>query len=741
MRPNPQRPVTVETTHTASPGDPADGAEPGDPAAPAAESADAAPPDRLARLLPWAVLAVVLLPILVAAVRVATSDWVPVGDSALIAIRSQDVLGGQVPLLGMWASTSWAVDLDMNHPGPLLFDTLAVPVALFGNAAGSAIGMALINGVSVVGLFLVVRRRGGAVGGALALAVGALLCWSLGSAVLVEPWHATAVLLPFLLLAALAWSVADGDLVCLPFAVVIASFILQTNLSYAVLVPAVLLWGVAGWALGRRGDRSTGEGASGDGVGGGATGSGVGGGATGGGATGGGVGGGATGSRATGGATGGGATDERPARGRSLGVVAAVTVVAALVCWAQPLAEQFFGDGQGNVSRLWQGLREDQQTVDWSTAVRSVAEVVAMPPWWLRPSYGDSFTFGAFGNPLPSLLVSLVGLAVVAALLVVAGRAAQRRGDRTALTGVATAGVVLAAALVSANQTPTSVAGTVAYQVRFLWPVAAFVTLALVFAAARQWAPALDRRMVVAGAGVAVVASLLNLPASHQATTAPEATEPVAADVVADLAGHDLPSPLRVECWEGVFDPYCEAVLAGLADQGVDFVQVDGQALRQLGTDRAWSGDPAVPALTVMSGELAVFGPAEAEQLVLHEPLDADEADELREVRESAAAALTSGELALNERGRRLAREGSLPSVDRRDPSDIDGAAAVEAREYLFGTYRHDLEVMVGEGLLEADSDWATRLDRYLELQTRVDDETVAVYLTTTPSEPFPTGD
>ena len=281
--------MTVDTTPTA---DPADPAEPGA----AAESADPAPGGGSARLLTWAVLAVVLLPILVAAVRVATSDWVPVGDSALIAIRSQDVLGGQVPLLGMWASTSWAVGLDMNHPGPLLFDALAVPVALFGNAAGSAIGMALINGVSVVGLFLVVRRRGGAVGGALALAVGALLCWSLGSAVLVEPWHATAVLLPFLLLAALAWSVADGDLVCLPFAVVVGSFILQTNLSYAVLVPAVLLWGLAGWASGRRAERSTGDGSTGD----------------------------------------------LRARGRSLGALAAVTVAVGLVCWAQPVAEQLF---------------------------------------------------------------------------------------------------------------------------------------------------------------------------------------------------------------------------------------------------------------------------------------------------------------------------------------------------------------------------------------------------------------
>ena len=86
--------------------------------------------------------------------------------------------------------------------------------------------------------------------------------------------------------------------------------------------------------------------------------------------------------------------------------------------------------------------------------------------------------------------------------------------------------------------------------------------------------------------------------------------------------------------------------------------------------------------------------------------------------------------------------EGSLPSVegDGREPGEIDGEQATEAREFVFGYYRHDLEVMVGEDLLDAPGDWPERLDRYLELQTRIDDDSVAVYLTTEPSVPFPTG-
>jgi hypothetical protein len=212
----------------------------------------------------------------------------------------------------------------------------------------------------------------------------------------------------------------------------------------------------------------------------------------------------------------------------------------------------------------------------------------------------------------------------------------------------------------------------------------------------------------------------------------------VASHVVTELAATELPPLVRVECGEGLFDPYCEAVMAGLADRGVDLVQHGEQALRQIGTDRRWSGDPNVPALSVVAGELSVFGPPGAEQLALHEPLSQADVAELRSLREDIAAALADGELHLNANGARLARDGGLPSVDGDggDPGDIDVEQAMGYRRHLFGTSRRDIDLLIAEGLLAADGDWPDRLDRYLDLQTRLDEETVAVYLTTTPSIP-----
>ena len=42
----------------------------------------------------WVALPIALVPLVVAAVRTIRSGWVPVGDAALIAVRSHDVLGG-----------------------------------------------------------------------------------------------------------------------------------------------------------------------------------------------------------------------------------------------------------------------------------------------------------------------------------------------------------------------------------------------------------------------------------------------------------------------------------------------------------------------------------------------------------------------------------------------------------------------------------------------------------------------
>jgi hypothetical protein len=625
-------------------------------------------------------LVAALVPLVVAAGRAIGEGWVPVGDSALIAIRARDVLGGgpggDMPLLGMWASTSWSVGFDMNHPGPLLYALLAVPAALVGGGGGLVVGTAVLNAASVAGIFVVSRRVGGDTVAAAAMAVTALLCWSFGSAVLIEPWHATTVLLPFVCFVTLIWAVVSGDRACLPWAVVVGSLVLQTNLSYAVLVPALVVAAAIVVGVHARG-----------------------------------------------------AGDDR----RGALVALGVSLAVGALCWAPVLVEQVTGEGGGNLSRLRRSLGETTETLGVTDGVRSVARVWALPPWWARLSYGEAFALGPFGNPLPSLAASAAGLAAVVAVGALAVMDARRRGDRVTASALALAGLLLAAGYVTALQTPTSDFGTVAYQLRWLWPVGAFVTLAFVVAVVRRpWAsaPGRERWVLAALAGVTVVAGAANLPASHQETTAPEATYGVAREVTDAVGDAEVGGPVHVVCAEGVFDPYCEAVMARLQDDGVGFVVDDGIGVRQLGKGRRVDPAERLDQLIVVDGDFAIFPPPGADAVTVHQGLTEDERRELFFLRADLEAAIAAGEVRLDARGERVARAGGLVSVARDgDPLRIDPAAALDVRPDLFGTHRRDLVAMVHDDLIVADEGWVAPLARYVDLQDRWDTETVGVYL------------
>ena len=124
-----------------------------------------------------------LVPVGAAFVRSVVARWMPIGDNALVEIRSRDVFTvDHFPLLGTWSSASRAAGKDLNHPGPLLFDLLAVPVKLFGGSVGVALGVSLINAAAIVGVVLVSRRIGGVTSSLVASVVAGAFAWTPGSA-------------------------------------------------------------------------------------------------------------------------------------------------------------------------------------------------------------------------------------------------------------------------------------------------------------------------------------------------------------------------------------------------------------------------------------------------------------------------------------------------------------------------------------------------------------------------------
>jgi len=635
--------------------------------------------DRLGERLSLVALAVSLLPLVAAAVRAITRDWVPVGDAATIGIRARDVLGGgELPLLGPSTTSSWTSGIYQNHPGPLFYDALAVPAALFPGPAGQVIGTILIEAFAVLGIFVLARRRGGPSLALLALAMTAVLCWSMGSAVLVEPWPPNTLLLPVVCFLLLAWSVSVGDVACLPWLAGVGSLIIQTNMSYGVIVPLLVVYALVELVRrGRRGELGS--------------------------------------FRRTG----------------------WVTVAVLAVLWIQPLVEQVAGDGEGNMSRIVRGLGEGPMTLSWRSSLQAVADVVALPPWWARPSFAESFAFGLTGNPLPSLGLTLLSLGLVAGVLVWCRRKARRDGDSTSAAALTTAAVLVVAAVVTANQTPTTVQGTVAYQLRWLWPVALFVWLAVASFGLRQLGQRGrgSRRLPVLLASVTAVFAVLNLSWTNQGSTAPEATNAVARDVVRAIERADLDGPLLVETDEGIWDPYSEAVLFELQDQGLELVIHDQIGYRMLGDERRWNGHNADALIRVSGSDWAMVDRPGAQVIARHPGLDQDAHDEMYLLQQDIEEAFADGELRLNDRGRHVAERGGFDSVPKGDPHRVDPDTVTATRFWPFGGHRRDVLLMIREDLLDAPA-WEDKLDRYADLQETWDSQTVAVFL-----EPIPAAD
>ena len=635
---------------------------------------------RWMRLLVPVCALVAILPIVVAVARAVAGDWVPVGDNAYFLIRARDVLTEHNPWLGSWTSASLTLGDDINNPGPLLFDLFALPAKLSGQA-GLAVAVGLVNIAAVLGIIAVARRQTGAQGVVAATVAVTALAWSMGSELLFDPWQPHSLLFPFLLFLFLTWGLACGDEVLLPWLIGVASLIVQTHVGYAFLVPVIGGGGVLAWGARLLRARRT-------------------------------------------------SPESWAERRRHAGRILAVSTLVAVACWSQPILEQLFGAGRGNLGRLISSLGTSQARVGLARAPRFAADVLALPPWWGRPSMSESFASGA---PLPSLAASLVGLVAVAAGLAACVALVRRRNGSAAVA----AGMVLVLVLVSvlaASTMPIGIFGVAAHHVRWLWPVAVFVTFALLLALlASLPGQRLVRAALAASVGVAVLLAGLALPTMN-ARVGPSAdadSMPAIRSLGPQLAALRGERGVLFDVSDLRFaEPFSFAVMAELQELGVPWFVDDEGLVRQLGPARRYSSGDASMRLFLREGDAARQVPDGARRVAFVDGTDPAEAAELSRLQEDLRPFIAAGGLRLTAPARAVAEDpwvddpdAAVTTSELRDPDQLFSPKTAQPR------YNRKLVYLVEEDRLAVAEPWSSKLERYADLQQQADRLTVAVFV------------
>jgi hypothetical protein len=211
--------------------------------------------------------AVVAVPFAIAVARLLAASGAHVylpDDLALIDLHTRRALQWKQQL-GVFDHNEW------NHPGPTYFYLLSLVYRVLGSGARAMfVGATLINAGAALACVGVVRRRASparALWAAVWLCVLASLLAAVGPGSvaysegalggLVSPWNPMVVIFPLVLLFLLCAGAMDRSPLSLVAAVVVGSFVVQTNVSALPLVAVAIVAGVLVWAatvvLDRRG--------------------------------------------------------------------------------------------------------------------------------------------------------------------------------------------------------------------------------------------------------------------------------------------------------------------------------------------------------------------------------------------------------------------------------------------------------------------------------------------------------
>lgn len=549
-------------------------------------------PDEPGRPLRIAATSLVIIPIVTAVIRALRNDWFPIGDNALLFIRTRDVWTEDHPYLGSWTSASLSVGENMNNPGAM-YDWLIAPFAhLMPPGPAAALGVATVNIAMICLISATAHRIGGWAMQRWALLFSALLAWAMGSEMLFDIWQANALIFPFFALLVLSIGVADGDDGLLPWAAVVTSLLLQTHISYAYVFVFIVL-AVGGARIWQR-DRIDSS------------------------------------------------QWRRPV---------ALTAGVLAVLWSLSVWEQFFGPGKGNMSRLLGNASGGDFSLGLGNAVKIVADLGVRPPFWGRSSYTTTveitkITDGPDGRTLdlPGLMptgVAVIGVLMLAAALVVLTVMAHRNARHLEAAAGVLATVVLLGSVLALSRLTIGAVGISPHHVRWAWPMMAFVHFTLVVLAAGAWtrSESADRLLTGVIGIVAVAATSWNVQflAQPSGPTADIATMPTMRRVEPQLDVLAAHQPVLYDVSTLlVFEPYSSTMMMWLQERGIEFRVDDEGMIRQLGEARRADGTEPT---TVFQLQGSVARTYEGPACIVAESSSLTEADdaEVRSLVEDAA--------------------------------------------------------------------------------------------------------
>lgn len=388
--------------------------------------------------------------------------WIPTGDDAFLSLRTRHVFSAHPILLNNASSAGPSAGSQYNHPGAFPL-TLLTPVTLVGGPGSLALATALVNAAWIALVSVMVRRIAGAGAQLGALLAAALLVWSMGSTLLVDPWNPNFGIWPVAALVVAAWGTRRGHTSMLAVAVLAASVAFQTHLSLTVLSVAVAAWALVGagtdWFRADLVDR------------------------------------------------------------RRVVLRVGAAAMVGLVANAQMLADQF--RRSGNLSKILDGTGFEEATVSVRQVTAVVVSKMAIPPTWFRGSWAGPIL------PSEEPSTAAIGMALVVVVALTVGALWCSRWRLPAITSLlGVLGVAAASATLVSTRFPLRVGIPLPY-FRWVWPLAAIWLAAVVPALTSRLAPAVTSRLVdrsrMAGAVLVVVVGLAAfIPTNEDVSPNPE---------------------------------------------------------------------------------------------------------------------------------------------------------------------------------------------------------------------------